>query len=455
MKQLQPVIWSKGTFLTPQHLQAHDRFLEDSLQFQLQALGFRTWGFCTLQFDEQALPEGRLAIVQAAGIFPDGLLFDIPESDAAPPMKSLIECFTSDQTTLDVFLAVPCHRDHGVNVASGKLGGAPRYSAELMMLRDENTAGLEKPVQVARKNLRLLIEGESREGYSVLRIARVEHTGAGIFRMNPHYVPPLLNVAASDYLSGMARALVEIIAAKASILSGSRRQKNQSLADFTVADIANFWLLYTLNSHFPLLRPYAEGCGGQPERLYSAMLSLAGALTTFSLTVQPRDLPEYDHDALGNCFTLMDERLRMLLKTIVPSNFAALPLKLVRPSIYATDIPDDKYLENTKLYLAISAENNAVEIIGRVPQLAKVCSATHIEQLIRQALPGLKLAHMPNPPSAIPVKMRYQYFSVNQEGSAWEAIRRARNFAVYLPGEFRNPQLEVLVLLPAAVPQTG
>ena len=38
MKRLQPVIWTKGTFLTPQHLQLQDRFLEDTLQFRLEAL---------------------------------------------------------------------------------------------------------------------------------------------------------------------------------------------------------------------------------------------------------------------------------------------------------------------------------------------------------------------------------------------------------------------------------
>ena len=36
MKRLQPVIWTKGTFLTPQHLQLQDRFLEDTLQFRLE-----------------------------------------------------------------------------------------------------------------------------------------------------------------------------------------------------------------------------------------------------------------------------------------------------------------------------------------------------------------------------------------------------------------------------------
>ncbi|MEI9970638.1 MAG: type VI secretion system baseplate subunit TssK [Ignavibacteriota bacterium] len=34
---------------------------------------------------------------------------------------------------------------------------------------------------------------------------------------------------------------------------GSRRQKNQSLADFTASDIAQFWLLYTINTAFPTI----------------------------------------------------------------------------------------------------------------------------------------------------------------------------------------------------------
>src|ERR1700756_5529264 len=45
MRRLQPVIWSKGTFLTPQHLQLQDRFIEDSLQFRLEALRYCAWGF--------------------------------------------------------------------------------------------------------------------------------------------------------------------------------------------------------------------------------------------------------------------------------------------------------------------------------------------------------------------------------------------------------------------------
>ena len=73
MKQLQPVIWSKGTFLTPQHLQVQDRFIEDSLNFRLQSLKYCAWGFSELTVDQERLAEGQFLVSRAAGIFPDGL----------------------------------------------------------------------------------------------------------------------------------------------------------------------------------------------------------------------------------------------------------------------------------------------------------------------------------------------------------------------------------------------
>ena len=450
MKQLQPVLWTKGTFLTPQHLQLQDRFLEDSLNFRLQALKFCAWGFSELVLDQELLADGQLAISRASGIFPDGLLFDIPGSDQPPPSKALAEFFDPGVRDLDIYLTVPDYREKGLNVSAvGRTGGS-RYLAEITTVRDDNTGTGEKPVQIARKNLRLLAANETREGSSSLRIANVQRTEAGAFRLNTRLVPPLLEVRASDYLLGLVNGLLEILSAKSSQLAAGRRQKNLSLADFTASDIANFWLLYTVNSHIPVLSHLLQGQRCHPEELFSALTALGASLTTFSTTIRPRDLPMYDHLNLSKVFTDLDEKLRLLLETVVPTNVVSLPLKHVNNTIYATAIEQDKYLNNTRMYLAISAETAEDSIIRKVPQMVKVCSATHIEQLISNALPGVTLTHLPNPPSAIPVKMKYQYFSLNQSGAAWESVTRARNFAAHVPGDFPNPQMELLILLPQA-----
>jgi type VI secretion system protein ImpJ len=447
MKQLQPVLWTKGTFLTPQHLQVQDRFVEDSLNFRLQALKFCPWGFTSITIDQERLADGDFLLSKAAGIFPDGLLFDLPDTDPAPPSKALGEFFDPGTKSIDLYLTVPDYRIRGLNISSAKRDVNSRYVAEVSPFRDENDGVTEKPIQVARKNLRLLAGTEPRQGCSALRLARVEKTEAGTFRLDNRFVPPLLSIGASDYLTGILRGVVEILSARSTQLSSNRRQKNQSLADFTASDIADFWLLYTVNSHFPLFNHLFSRGNSHPEELYAAMVSLAGSLTTFSQKLHPRDLPLYDHDQLGPVFAELEEKLRSLLETVVPTNVVSLRLQSVKNFIYATALSDEKYFSNTRMFLALSADAKEEEIISKAPQLLKVCSATQVEHLINQALPGVQIQHIPHPPSTIPVKLKYQYFSVNQAGGAWDYVRRARNFAVFVPGEIPNPELELIVVL--------
>jgi type VI secretion system protein ImpJ len=451
MKGLQPVIWSKGTFLTPQHLQAQDRFIENTLRFQIEALSFRPWGFESLEIDQHSLPAGSIGISSARGIFADGLLFDIPDSDLAPAAKTITDLFEIDEDSIDVFIGIPHYREKALNVTTAEIDAEVRFRAEVSLLRDENTGMAEKAVQLASKNLRLMVRREVREGTAALQVARVIRTKEGLYQLDPYFVPPLVNYAASDYLVSIVRRLVEILAAKSSELSAARRHKNRSLASFTASEIPNFWLLYTINSAFPALFHLFSLMQAHPERIYAAMLSLAAPLTTFSTVIHPEDLPKYEHENLGFCFGDLDGKIRELLETVVPSNFVALPLILAQPpSVYAVALDQDRYFKDTRMYLAVNAEMKVAELIERVPLMFKVASASHIEMLVRQALKGVQLIHVPSPPPSIPVKINYHYFSLSQIGGAWESITRARNFGVHVPGDFPNPQLELIIVLPQA-----
>jgi type VI secretion system protein ImpJ len=448
MRQTQKVLWTKGVLLSPQHLQTQDRFLEDLLEFQLSSLLFAPWGFSRLEVDREQLAGGSLVISSAAGIFPDGLAFDTPLSDAAPSPKPLADQWEADQTELDLYLAIPEHQLGGHNVSSARANRDSRYTAEVLMRRDENTGLAERPIQVGRKNLRLLTGNDNLEGHTLLQVGRAIRSAAGGLELDPRSVPPLLDISASDYLLSIARRLVEILSARSASLSGMRRQRNQSLADFGVADVANFWLLYTVNTHLPRFRHLFETRRGHPNELFSAMLALAGALTTFSAKHHPRSLPAYQHDDLGRCFTTLDGLLRELLETVVPATHASLPLQLTQPSIYATAIDQDRYFAAPQAYLAISTSARQDELLRKAPQLIKVSSADQIDRLIRQALPGVPMHHVPSPPSALPVKLNYHYFLLDRSGPDWEAIRITRNLAAYVPSDFPDPVLELVFILP-------
>ncbi len=447
MPHLPPVLWTKGDLLTPQHLQAQDRNHEESLAFQVGALTFCPWGFTRIAFDPSALAGGTLVVNGVSGRFPDGLLFDVPLTGPTPPPKSIASAGSPDHRGLLVYLGVPEYRPGARNVARPGDAVLTRWQADEQLVRDETTGLTERPIQVAPPTLRLLLEGESLEGYTAMPVARLLRGEGSDMSFDHAFVPPLLDLATSDFMTALMRRLVERLSARSAALAGSRRQRNTDLADFSVADVGSFWLLYTINTHLPTLRHIYEVRRGHPAALWEAMLALVGALSSFSTTADARTLPAYDHLRLGECFAQLERRLFELLEGAVVDQAVALQLKAVRPTLHAVALEQAAWLEAPQWFLAVSLPLRQQELIAKVMQACKVGSADVVDTLIRQALPGIELAHVSAPPAAVPVKLDFQYFAIRKAGGAWDAIVRARNLAVYVPAELADARFELVIVL--------
>lgn len=455
MRNRHRVVWSKGMFLTPQQFQTQDQFFEAALQFRFAASCFANWGVTAIDIDGEALQNGLFRVAGCSGIMPDGESFDMPDIDQVPDSRAVAAHFPPTQESLDVFLGLPDNRPRARNVTipgkpSTEAAGVPpttRYLAETRMFTDENTGDEEKPVQVARRTFRILFGDEYRDGFSTLRIAQVIRNAAGIPILNPRYVPPCLNLGCSSYLNSLLRRQIEILATKSSTLSGPRRQRGKLTAEFSPSETANFWLLHTVNSYLPELKHIWKVRKAHPEPAYVAMLRLAGALATFSLEARPENLPDYDHDDLGRCFTLLDEKIRDLMETVIPSKYISVPLELRDRFIWGGAVTEDRYFRDSQFFLAISAKMGVDDVIRKVPQLIKISSQEDIQRLIRNALPGLVLRHTPVPPPAIPMKLDNQYFALNQSGELWNVITLSRQIAVHAPGEIVDPKMEIVIVL--------
>lgn len=462
MRQMQPVLWTKGLLLTPQHLQIQDRFLEDTLQFQLSSHTFAPWGFKSLVIDHEAIENGRFELAVASGIFPDGLLFDVGpgERDPGPAGLSLDRLLSPDATRPDggepddpltVYLVVPERRPGGRNTAADGENRKVRYLPSDTLRRDENTGETERPILVGQKNLRLLVDGENLDGYSVLPVARIVRGGAGQLELDASFAPPVIDISASPVIVEIAQGLVEVLTAKSSTLSGTRRERNRGRADFGVSDIANFWLLYSVNTYLPGIRHTYETRRGHPADFFDQLISLGGALTTFATRISPADLPTYDHSDLGGCFQRLDATLRELLDTVVPSTHVSLPFTYdAENERHVVAIDDDSYFTAPEMFLAIAASEAKREDVRRRVESdnVKVSSSADLDRLINQALPGLDVTHTPEPPRALPVTGDFTYFRIERAGEVWDGIRRARNMAAHVPDDLGHARLELLILLP-------
>lgn len=448
MRQMQGVLWTKGLLLSPQHLQLHDRYFEDQLEFQMGALSRYPWGFSALAVDPEALEGGLFSVPQASGIMEDGLLFDFPEADAAPDSKTLTDYWQADQKSMMIYLAIPEYRTGDRNVASGESGSRTRFTAEMSHQRDENTGLAERPVEVARKNLRLLVEGESLEGVSTLPVARVLRDSNGVLSLDAAFVPPLLDYAASEYLVGILRRIDSILVGKGSGLSQLKRERSAGLAGFGATDIPNFWLLHTINSYLPEIR-HLQGTGPHhPLDLFKVLLGLAGSLTTFSADIQPGDLPTYQHEDLSGCFGTLDQTLRDLLDTVIASHAASIQLREVEPAVFGAPIEDERHLRAVQAYLAVRADMSEADLVERVPTSLKIASRDEIQRLFSQSISGVGLAHVAEPPRALPVKLDFRYFRLDLSDPLWQTVLMSRSIAVWVASQIPAPELELVLILP-------
>ncbi len=445
MKSLSRVVWSEGMHLSPHHFQAQSHYFEDSIRFAVTALWPNAWGLAGCEIDAAALRNGTVSVVHCRGVFPDGLAFNMPESDALPPPRAIGDLFPPTRDKLTVSLAVPARKPDARNTSltEGDMNGY-RYIAESHPLTDETTGRDEKPVRLGRKNIRLLLDVENAENQVCVNIARVMRTGSGHFEFDPTFIPPSLRITASERLMLILRRLIEMMQDKSASLevraSGSRQA-------FSSRELATYWFTHCVNSTLLPLRHLCFAKHSHPEEVWLELSRLAGALFTFALESHPRSLPLYDHSRLDECFAAMDQVIRMHLDLVVPTNSIRIPLERSSESFWTGEVRDRRAFDRSDWLLALHSQATMAEVIERAPRLVKVCSRDFVPKLVERALPGLTLTHLPSPPAAVAPSVETQYFGIAKAGPCWDHIRQSNFVGIYVPEDIPGPEPELIVVL--------
>ena len=436
-------------YLGPHHFQAQSRYFEDAIHFSADALWFSPFGLLGYDLNAEALRNGTLVLSHARGVFEDGLPFDMPSSDPLPEPRQVEQVFPPTSDTLPAYLAVPKRKLLGGNceLEPGASSNGTRYSAEERPVFDEISGGDEKPVRFGRKNIRFLFEGEKRDDYQILPLARILRDGAGHFILDEKFIPPAIRFSASEALMGMTRRLIEILTQKNATFTGTTRGYDRQQSGMSAQQIASFWFLHAVNSGLAALRHLYLSKQGHPEELYTEMLRLGGALCTFSLDSSPTTLPLYDHLDLQSCFEALDTHIREHLELVVPTNCISVKLEQTDRYFWEADLKDSRFFGQSKWFFSVASDIGEAELITGTPALVKICSARFVPELVKRALPGLRLTHVPSPPSSLSPRITNQYFTVSRSGPCWDHLMETRRIGIYVPGEIPHPELELLVLL--------
>lgn len=448
MKYLSRVVWSEGMHLGPQHFQTQSRYFEDSLWFLSSGLRRNPWGLLNLALDVEAVRNGNAVLLHASGIFPDGLVFDIPDSDPAPSPVRLTDLFTPTDSEIVLALAIARRSPQALScdLEAGSAGSA-RYRSVERTVTDDIGGQDEYVVALGTKNLVLCSEAQLPANSISFPLARIARDGKGGFMVDATFIPPALRISTSEHLLQMLKRLTELLEERMTTVTRGKRREGSFEVGTSALDVANYWFLHALCSAIPALRQHLSYKHSHPEELYVDLVRLAGALCTFSLESDPRDIPAYAHLELSRVFRMLDEHIRRHLEIVVPSNAVTLDFRRSEPYVSVADVTDERCLRRSRWIFGIRSSMAESELLRLTPLLVKICSGEGTPKLVQRALPGLELIHLPVPPSALPAEADMHYFSVGTAGACWQHILQTRQVGVYVPGDIQDAVFDLTVLL--------
>ncbi len=438
MSVFNKVVWSEGLFLRPHHFQQQDRYFERYVETRCQALAPHSWGFTALELERDFLSIGKFGLRRAAGVFPDGTPFRMPEDDPLPVPIDIGQA--RDQV---IFLAVPL-RSAGTPDVDRSPGpnGLVRHEVRELEARDATSrSGDMALLEVGAMRTRLMLASDVTPAYACVPLAHlVECRADKQVVLDDSFIPTVLDAHAAYRLHAFITEVLGLLHQRGDALGGRVSATGRGAA----AEIAEFLMLQAINRYEPLMSHCADSGLVHPEDLFRLCLSVAGELSTFTTaSKRPPQLAAYRHDALRESFEPVMAALRASLAAVLEQGAIPIPIESKKFGISVAVVADRGLYTTSVFILAARADLPAEELRRRFPAQLKIGPVERIRDLVNLQLPGVPVHPVPVAPRQIPYHAGFVYFEMDQGHELWGQLKTAGGIALHVGGEFPGLSLEL------------
>ncbi len=432
------VIWSEGMFLNPQHFQQQERYFERYIQASIAAVASYGWGLSEFEIDQQLLALGKISVVKAKGVFPDGTPFSIPDVDTAPAVFDVPENTLNKQ----VYLAIPLKRAGAVEVQpqESSRGLARYYPDEVSARNIASDAGDNQKVEVGKLRLRVMLEGDDVSGYACIGMVKItESRDDKNVLLDDQFYATTVDTQCVPKLHGFLSELSGLLHQRAEAIAGRLADARRG----GTAEVSDYMMLQFLNRIEPLANHLHSLRGLHPVDLYRELIQMAGEIATFvSAQKRPDAFPAYLHDDLHATFSPVMASLRKSLSMVYEQTAVSMPLIEKSFGVRVSAINDRSLLSSASFVLAVRADLAEEVVRNRLPAQIKIGPVERIRELVNAAMPGITLKALPVAPRQIPFRSETVYFELEKQSAFWNELKKSGGFAMHVGGDFPGLEFE-------------
>ncbi|MBW4964210.1 type VI secretion system baseplate subunit TssK [Sulfitobacter sp. CW3] len=434
------VVWSEGMFIAPQHFQHLDATVQHYVNEVAQIdLSYGDYGVSELQINMERLKVGKIAIREAAGVFPDRLFFRLT--------KELIIDIPDGVVEETVYLAVPLVISGAAQFGNDDdMVRMVKTRAELRDLNDPTNEPIE--AELANVGVCIRLGSEDFSGYAAIPIARIlEKTAEGRVSLDRSFIPHALRIQASSVLTERLEEIVSLARARAANAAGrvaadtGKRSESSLMTERQELQILNRWLLVLQNE------VAAKSIG--PRGLYTHLASMSVELdAVLGQATDPSLL--YNPEQMAAAFEGIFAGLRRKLTLEKPASVLALAWNtelFETRRVLRLIIPTRVLSADRRPILALSGPDNAKALLELGPLACKLAGLSAMPDLVARGLAGIELTPLPVPPPELRSRADAAFFAVNTSSEHWlRYLEKREALALHIDDRIRTADATLYML---------
>jgi len=306
----QPICWSEGMLLSPQHFQQNHIYWETQFQQLSMNMALYRWGIIELVLDEGQLQEGEIHILRLRAVMPDGLYIDyVSARDHKLDINLKLSIASNDELKkngrVKVHITVPIR----VPGSASETSDIRRFQVcDGQQIKDENTGEGEMVLQRLQPIFSLQATSVVEAQYISFPLCEVCQLDEGQFYIGD-YCPPVLGIGADNLLS-----FQESVQERNSLqhrlqsLGVTIRKKARQLAGFSeddqqlgnkISELHSLWIR-AMVQHLSEFELICDNEYSSPWEVYQVLARMQGAISALDPSGIPIKLEPYDHCNISN-----------------------------------------------------------------------------------------------------------------------------------------------------------
>ncbi|WP_299490756.1 type VI secretion system baseplate subunit TssK [uncultured Shewanella sp.] len=434
------IVWSEGMFISPQHFQQQERYIESYIKNYHHYYHNSDAGIFDIDFDSDLLKIGKFGLRSSSGVFPDGtpfhtdyeMVIDIPD-DA---MGKLI------------YLALPIYR-LGVQDVTFEANSGTRHRSMMQPIFDSSRQDSEaEEVELSILNICLKMEGEDLEDYSVIEIAKIKEVkiDGGVI-LDQTYIPPCLRIKISDYILTSLKEIHADLVSHGQNLSNKLSVDNSIKADQIVA--SDYIMLQTIARWTPQVYFWMNTDKLAPQNLYYDLCIMAGEFSALNSKL----LSDFHHFNCRDLFPLFSQLfgdIKILLRQGRESSVTILnwdETLFDKRRLLRIKVMDSVLYSSSRILLAVSCSLGMVETSKQFIASTKLGGNSRIAELVRNSVSGIAMTALPFAPNELKARANKAYFELDTDSPYWhEIVRKDEPIALHLNEKIKDFEIEMIFI---------